>query len=82
MKEKNFLLAEQMLLNDKYMYDVLSGVETINDAKEFQCQLTSIFKKTGTVLHEWFSNNQPINQNTATNHVFSNPEKIRTSSIV
>ena len=80
MKVKNFLLAEQVLLNNKYMYDVFSGAKTINDAKELQCQLTRIFKKTGTVLHE--CNNQPLNQNTATNHVFSNPEKIRTSSIV
>ena len=79
---KKFPLAEQVLLNDMYMDDVLSGAETLHDAKELQCQLVGIFEKAGMILHKWCSNNQSLNQNTATNYVFSKPEEIKTLGVL
>ncbi|XP_063548490.1 uncharacterized protein LOC134755521 [Cydia strobilella] len=52
----NFPLASQVLLNEVFVDDVVTGVDTVEDAITLQHQLTSICKAGTFELRKWTSN--------------------------
>nr|XP_034834256.1 uncharacterized protein LOC117990869 [Maniola hyperantus] len=54
----SFPLASQVLLNDVFVDDIVTGASTIEEAIELQRQLTAICKAGTFELRKWTSNNQ------------------------
>ncbi|GFU88502.1 hypothetical protein TNCV_944811 [Trichonephila clavipes] len=48
------------MMSDMYIDDVLTGAETLLEAKELKNQLINIFAKGGMVLHKWCGNNTEL----------------------
>lgn len=61
-KKKSFLLRAA-LLSEFYMDDVLTGAQSLSDAKELQCQLNEILKSACMTLHKWGSCEFDIGEN-------------------
>ncbi|GFX37844.1 integrase catalytic domain-containing protein [Trichonephila clavipes] len=55
----NFPLGSSVVMSDMYI-DVLTGAETLLEAKELKNQLINIFAKGGMVLHKWCGNNTEL----------------------
>ncbi|GFY21718.1 integrase catalytic domain-containing protein [Trichonephila clavipes] len=56
----NFPLGSSVVMSDMYIDDVLTGAETLLEAKELKNQLINIFAKGGMVLHKWCGNNTEL----------------------
>ncbi|GFX74547.1 integrase catalytic domain-containing protein [Trichonephila clavipes] len=54
---ENFPFGSSVVMSDMYIDDVLTGAETLLEAKELKNQLINIFAKGGMVLHKWCGNN-------------------------
>ncbi|GFY35658.1 integrase catalytic domain-containing protein [Trichonephila clavipes] len=52
-----------VVLSDCYMYDILSGSESIEEVIELQHQLIDMFKTAGMHLHKWCGNLPEITSN-------------------
>ncbi|GFQ89958.1 reverse transcriptase domain-containing protein [Trichonephila clavata] len=67
-----FPLASKVVLPDVYMDDVVSGAQTLDTARQLQCQLQNIIKTCGMKLHKWNSNSKELfNSSTVQEHSFS-----------
>ncbi|GFU35997.1 DUF1758 domain-containing protein [Trichonephila clavipes] len=56
----NFPLGSSVVMSDMYIDDILTGAETLLEAKELKNQLINIFAKGGMVLHKWCGNNTEL----------------------
>jgi Pao retrotransposon peptidase len=62
-EEKNFPAASIIAQRDFYVDDILSGADTLQQAKNLQRQLVALLKSGGFDLHKWCSNSpQLLNQ--------------------
>ena len=52
---KNFSMAESVLREDFYMFDMLTGAGILISAKQLQSELTEILRSAGMSLHKWWS---------------------------
>ncbi|GFQ70350.1 integrase catalytic domain-containing protein [Trichonephila clavata] len=67
-----FPLASKVALQDVYMDDVVSGAQTLDTARQLQCQLQNMLKTCGMKLHKWNSNSKELfNSSTDQEHSFS-----------
>ncbi|GFU51778.1 integrase catalytic domain-containing protein [Trichonephila clavipes] len=57
---ENFPLGLSVVMSDMYIDDILTGAETLLEAKELKNQLINIFAKGGIVLHKWCGNNTEL----------------------
>ncbi|GFX75461.1 integrase catalytic domain-containing protein [Trichonephila clavipes] len=57
---ENFPLGSSVVMSDMYIDDVLTGAETLLEAKELKNQLINIFAKGGMILHKWCGNNTEL----------------------
>jgi len=53
---ERYPFASNALLNDTYVDDIISGAETIEDARNLRNQLSSLLRKGGFEDHKWCSN--------------------------
>ncbi|GFQ63949.1 uncharacterized protein TNCT_542731 [Trichonephila clavata] len=66
-----FPLASKVALQDVYMDDVVSGAQTLDTARQLQCQLQNMLKTCGMKLHKWNSNSKELfNSSTDQEHSF------------
>ncbi|XP_049866291.1 uncharacterized protein LOC126366990 [Pectinophora gossypiella] len=72
-----FPLASQVLLNDVFVDDVVTGSDNLDDALALQRQLTSICKAGTFELRKWTSNSSDF-----LSHVFNNDETYDDSLIL
>ncbi|GFU98374.1 integrase catalytic domain-containing protein [Trichonephila clavipes] len=72
----NFPLGSSVVMSDKYIDDVLTGAETLLEAKELKNQLINIFAKGGMVLHNWCGNNTELIE-VSENYDFSDSSQIK-----
>ncbi|GFW19429.1 sodium- and chloride-dependent glycine transporter 1 [Trichonephila clavipes] len=63
-------------MSDMYIDDVLTGAETLLEAKELKNQLINIFAKGGMVLHKWCGNNTELIE-VSENYDFSDSSEIK-----
>ncbi|GFX95020.1 uncharacterized protein TNCV_3046521 [Trichonephila clavipes] len=63
-------------MSDMYIDDVLTGAETLLEAKELKNQLINIFAKGGMVLHKWCGNNTEL-IGVSENYDFSDSSEIK-----
>ncbi|GFV92670.1 integrase catalytic domain-containing protein [Trichonephila clavipes] len=63
-------------MSDMYIDDVLTGAETLLEAKELKNQLINIFTKGGMVLHKWCGNNTELIE-VSENYDFSDSSEIK-----
>ncbi|GFT83134.1 uncharacterized protein TNCV_629571 [Trichonephila clavipes] len=73
---ENFPLGSSVVMSDMYIDDVLTGAETLLEAKELKNQLISIFAKGGMVLHKWCGNNTELIE-VSENYDFSDSSEIK-----
>lgn len=57
---KRFPLAAPVLQSDFYMDDVLTGAQSLEQAKELQNQLVQILDSAGMTLHKWCCSNAEL----------------------
>ncbi|GFX33005.1 integrase catalytic domain-containing protein [Trichonephila clavipes] len=62
-------------MSDMYIDDVLTGAETLLEAKELKNQLINIFAKGGMALHKWCGNNTELIE-VSENYDFSDSSEI------
>ncbi|XP_054711310.1 uncharacterized protein LOC129220901 [Uloborus diversus] len=71
---EKFSKASEVLKNDCYMDDVLSGADSIKATQELQCQLIELLKSAGMHLHKWKANDSKlldcVNNGSSENHSF------------
>ncbi|GFS68225.1 integrase catalytic domain-containing protein [Trichonephila clavipes] len=72
----NFPLGSSVVISDMYIDDVLTGAETLLEAKELKNQLINIFAKGGMVLHKWCGNNTELIE-VSENYDFSDSSEIK-----
>ncbi|GFX65027.1 integrase catalytic domain-containing protein [Trichonephila clavipes] len=72
----NFPLGSSVVMSGMYIDDVLTGTETLLEAKELKNQLINIFAKGGMVLHKWCGNNTELIE-VSENYDFSDPSEIK-----
>ncbi|GFT41772.1 integrase catalytic domain-containing protein [Trichonephila clavipes] len=72
----NFPLGSSVVMSDMYIDDVLTGAETLLEAKELKNQLINIFAKGGMVLHKWCGNNTKLIE-VSENYDFSDSSEIK-----
>ncbi|GFU07631.1 integrase catalytic domain-containing protein [Trichonephila clavipes] len=72
----NFPLGSSVVMSDMYIDDVLTGAETLLEAKELKNQLINIFAKGGMVLHKWCGNNTELIE-VSENYDFSDSSEIK-----
>ncbi|GFW09786.1 integrase catalytic domain-containing protein [Trichonephila clavipes] len=72
----NFPLGSSVVMRDMYIDDVLTGAETLLEAKELKNQLINIFAKGGMVLHKWCGNNSELIE-VSENYDFSDSSEIK-----
>jgi len=53
---KRYPLASNALLNDTYVDDIISGANTVEDARNLQNQLSSLLREGGFEAHKWCLN--------------------------
>ncbi|GFV94093.1 integrase catalytic domain-containing protein [Trichonephila clavipes] len=73
---ENFPLGSSVVMSDMYIDDVLTGAETLLEAKELKNQLINIFAKGGMVLHKWSGNNTELIE-VSENYDFSDSSEIK-----
>ncbi|GFU97326.1 integrase_H2C2 domain-containing protein [Trichonephila clavipes] len=73
---ENFPLRSSVVMSDTYIDDVLTGAETLLEAKELKNQLINIFAKGGIVLHKWCGNNTELIE-VSENYDFSDSSEIK-----
>ncbi|GFW69843.1 integrase catalytic domain-containing protein [Trichonephila clavipes] len=73
---ENFPLGSSVVMSDMYIDDVLTGAETLLEAKELKDQLINIFAKGGMVLHKWCGNNTELIE-VSENYDFSDSSEIK-----
>ncbi|GFT34777.1 uncharacterized protein TNCV_3241051 [Trichonephila clavipes] len=73
---ENFPLGSSVVISDMYIDDVLTGAETLLEAKELKNQLFNIFAKGGMVLHKWCRNNTEL-MAVSENYDFSDSSEIK-----
>ncbi|GFQ78034.1 uncharacterized protein TNCT_12831 [Trichonephila clavata] len=67
-----FPLSSKVALQDVYMDDVVSGAQTLDTARQLQCQLQNMLKTCGMKSHKWNSNSKELfNSSTDQEHSFS-----------
>ncbi|GFX00195.1 integrase catalytic domain-containing protein [Trichonephila clavipes] len=71
-----FPLGFSVVMSDMYIDDVLTGAETLLEAKELKNQLINIFVKGGMVLHKWCGNNTELIE-VSENYDFSDSSEIK-----
>ncbi|GFU59767.1 integrase_H2C2 domain-containing protein [Trichonephila clavipes] len=72
----NFPLGSSVVMSDMYIDDILTGAETLLEAKELKNQLINIFAKGGMVLHKWCGNNTELIE-VSENYDFSDSSEIK-----
>ncbi|GFV78761.1 integrase catalytic domain-containing protein [Trichonephila clavipes] len=72
----NFPLGSSVVMSDMYIDDVLTGAETLLEAKELKNQLINIFAKGDMVLHKWCGNNTELIE-VSENYDFSDSSEIK-----
>ncbi|GFW80506.1 integrase catalytic domain-containing protein [Trichonephila clavipes] len=72
----NFPLGSSVVMSDMYIDDVLTGAETLLEAKELKNQLINIFAKGGMVLHKWCGSNTELIE-VSENYDFSDSSEIK-----
>ncbi|GFX61451.1 integrase catalytic domain-containing protein [Trichonephila clavipes] len=72
----NFPLGSSVVMSDMYIDDVLTGADTLLEAKELKNQLINIFAKGGMVLHKWCGNNTELIE-VSENYDFSDSSEIK-----
>ncbi|GFV17669.1 integrase catalytic domain-containing protein [Trichonephila clavipes] len=77
----NFPLRSSVVMSDMYIDDVLTGAETLLEAKELKNQLINIFAKGGMVLHKWCGNNTELIE-VSENYDFSDSSEIKVLGVV
>ncbi|GFW95326.1 DUF1758 domain-containing protein [Trichonephila clavipes] len=55
-EEKDFPLASEVLLQDFYMDDCLSGASELSEFEKLKSELTQLLQRGGMTLHKWCSN--------------------------
>ncbi|GFS91542.1 integrase catalytic domain-containing protein [Trichonephila clavipes] len=73
---ENFPLGSSVVMSDMYIDDVLTGAETLLEAKELKNQLINIFAKGGMVLHKWCGNNTELIE-VSENYDFSDSSEVK-----
>ncbi|GFU11105.1 DUF1758 domain-containing protein [Trichonephila clavipes] len=73
---ESFPLGSSVVMSDMYIDDVLTGAETLLEAKELKNQLINIFTKGGMVLHKWCGNNTELIE-VSENYDFSDSSEIK-----
>ncbi|GFX36817.1 integrase catalytic domain-containing protein [Trichonephila clavipes] len=73
---ENFPLGSSVVMSDMYIDDVLTGAETLLEAKELKNQLINSFAKGGMVLHKWCGNNTELIE-VSENYDFSDSSEIK-----
>ncbi|GFS79813.1 integrase catalytic domain-containing protein [Trichonephila clavipes] len=58
-EKKDFPLASEVLLQDFYMDDCLSGASELSEFEKLKSELTQILQREGKTLHKWCSNKAP-----------------------
>ncbi|GFW18305.1 integrase catalytic domain-containing protein [Trichonephila clavipes] len=58
-EEKDFPLASEVLLQDFYMDDCLSGASELSEFEKLKSELTQLLQRGGMTLHKWCSNKAP-----------------------
>jgi hypothetical protein len=81
-EESDFPLAAPVLREDYYMDDVLTGSQTLLEAKELQRQLIEIMGRGGMTLHKWCGNHSELSQNEAGGYSFSDPGETKTLGVL
>ncbi|XP_045461903.1 uncharacterized protein LOC123672004 [Harmonia axyridis] len=59
-KRKNYPVASNMILNDFYVDDLLSGGNSVQEVKQARADLIKILGEYGFVLRKWMSNKQEV----------------------
>ncbi|GFV36226.1 integrase catalytic domain-containing protein [Trichonephila clavipes] len=63
--------AADVICNDSYMDDILSGESTLEGAKKLQTRLSQLLKRGGFELHKWVSNSPELLKDlSASSYVF------------
>lgn len=62
-ESQKFPKASDVTLNDFYVDDLMSGCDTIDEAKEIQTQLIEMLKAGGFALKKWSSNSTEVVRN-------------------
>ncbi|GFW19515.1 integrase catalytic domain-containing protein [Trichonephila clavipes] len=63
--------AADVICNDSYMDDILSGESTLEGAKKLQTRLSQLLQRGGFELHKWVSNSpELLNDLSASSYVF------------
>ncbi|GFX89048.1 integrase catalytic domain-containing protein [Trichonephila clavipes] len=73
---ENFPLGSSVVMSDMYIDDVLTGAQTLLEAKELKNQLINIFAKGGMVLHKWCGINTELIE-VSENYDFSDSSEIK-----
>ncbi|GFX71884.1 DUF5641 domain-containing protein [Trichonephila clavipes] len=79
-KNKETIIWSSVVMSDMYIDDVLTGAETLLEAKELKNQLINIFAKGGMVLHKWCGNNTELTE-VSENCDFSDSSEIKVLSV-
>ncbi|GFX86894.1 integrase catalytic domain-containing protein [Trichonephila clavipes] len=77
---ENFPLGSSVVMSDRYIDDVLTGAETLLEAKELKNQLINIFAEGDIVLHKWCGNNTELIE-VSENYDFSDSSEIKVLGI-
>lgn len=62
-EKSNFPRASEILKNDTYVDDIVSGCSSVKDAISLQGELTNLLKKGGFQLHKWATNKPEVLSN-------------------
>ncbi|GFY08507.1 uncharacterized protein TNCV_809401 [Trichonephila clavipes] len=73
---ENFPLGSPVVMSDMYIDDVLTGAETLLEAKELKNQLINIFFEGSIVLHKWCGNNAELME-VSEKYRFTDPSEIK-----
>ncbi|GFX42108.1 integrase catalytic domain-containing protein [Trichonephila clavipes] len=70
-KKAEFPDAANVICNDSYMNDILSGESTLEGAKKLQTRLSQLLQRGGFELHKWVSNSPELLKDlSASSYVF------------
>ncbi|GFW53517.1 integrase catalytic domain-containing protein [Trichonephila clavipes] len=70
-KKAEFPDAADVICNDSYMDDILSGESTLEGAKKLQTRLSQLLQRGGFELHKWVSNSPELLKDlSASSYVF------------
>lgn len=81
-EEKDFPAAAPVVREDVYMDDVLSGSQTLLEAKDLQRQLIGMMDRGGMKLHKWCGNHPELSQNSDGSYDFSDSGETKTLGVL